>query len=603
MNGIANFAFGLSIILVGLSFTGLIRKFNLVDKFVFGGVIGLAVVTLINFFSGYLIGLSPAGILTVSLLISLVGIWFRPSIHLKVKLSLPILIYFIAWAFFLGIVWSRVFVIRPEGIYSSCQNCYGDWAVHLTYTSSFAYADNWPPQLPMLAGHPLTYPFLIDYLSAVLITLGWGLSSAMLIPGWLLSLAFVYGLFRLGQAVTGSLFVGILSPLLYLFNGGIGFLFKNSADWFTHIPEKNIVWINFIKAQLLPQRGWVWGMALSLIIYIGLWRFSKNSRGGWRWGLIGAALPLIHMHSFLAIAFIAGCLAIRELIHRPNREILIKWGRFFFPLLLFGGLQIITVYGLINTEHYFQILPGWLAGAENYLWFWVKNVGAILIIGIGGWFFLPDKLRSYGAAFWWLFVLSNLVQFQPYNWDNIKFFNHWYVVVVITAGYCFWRLAKTGFWGNLLSFGVIVFSLYAGVNDTAKIIDFKNNRYLFFGREALSLAQTANMEVEPKAVLVVAGTHDHWLPVFTGRKLVLGYPVWLDAYGIDYTQRQTDVKNLYRGGMEATRLIKKYEIDYVLIGPTERGFYPGLDESFFDSNFTAILLPNKTKIYRMNVLK
>ena len=62
-------------------------------------------------------------------------------------------------------------------------------------------------------------------------------------------------------------------------------------------------------------------------------------------------------------------------------------------------------------------------------------------------------------------------------------------------------------------------------------------------------------------------------PVYlTGRRTFLGYPGHVWSHGIDYTAREARAEAHLRGrGRTRDALIEQYGIEYVVVGPLERG--------------------------------
>jgi hypothetical protein len=179
------------------------------------------------------------------------------------------------------IIWTKVLVVEPKGWFSACYNCWGDWSAHLTYTSSFAYSNNWPPELPVFSGHKFTYPFFIDLISAGLVKLGFDLPSALVLPGFVLSITLTGLIYYLGKTLTRSRLAAVFSVVLFLGNAG----------W-----DKDTRWLNFITSQLLPQRGILLGLSLSIVIYLLL----LKKKPLWA-GILAGLLPIIHTHSYLMV--------------------------------------------------------------------------------------------------------------------------------------------------------------------------------------------------------------------------------------------------------------------------------------------------------------
>ena len=48
------------------------------------------------------------------------------------------------------------------------------------------------------------------------------------------------------------------------------------------------------------------------------------------------------------------------------------------------------------------------------------------------------------------------------------------------------------------------------------------------------------------------------------------YSGHLSSYGIDYGERENDVKKIYAGDAAAEILLKKYHVEYIIVSPEER---------------------------------
>jgi len=70
--------------------------------------------------------------------------------------------------------------------------------------TSFAYGENFPPEHPEFAGARLTYPFLVDFLSAMFIHTGVNLSTAMYLQTVFLMLALAALVYRWAFKLTSD---------------------------------------------------------------------------------------------------------------------------------------------------------------------------------------------------------------------------------------------------------------------------------------------------------------------------------------------------------------------------------------------------------------
>jgi hypothetical protein len=441
------------------------------------------------------------------------------------------------------LIWSKVLVKEAGGWFSACANCWGDWSAHLTYITSFAYGHNWPLQLPIFSGHKFTYPFLIDLLSAALVKLGLDLPDSLILPGFVLSLVLTYLIYLLAKTLTASRRAAILTMVLFFFNAGWG---TDSRFY------------NFITSQIIPQRGQLLGLSLSIIIYLLLWRKKII----WA-GILAGLLPIIHGHSYLVTLMVGGW-----------------FGRkFFIPALVLGLVQIFYVYGFPFGRSFINFDTSWLKE------WW--RLGPVLPLFIWGLIKAPTKLKKFSLGFWLIFILANFFRFQPYGWDNSKLFLHWYLIASVGAALVLIRWKLIG----LLLLLVIIFP---GVRDVAKITQ-NSGKYQFFNNEQLELAEKVQQTTPAQVIFLTASNHNHWLPALTGRKIVMGYPGWLWTYGIDYQEREADVKKIYQSGDKF--LLDKYKVNYVLIGPEERKQF-SVNEDWFKKNLPAIVLSPDNTLYQ-----
>jgi hypothetical protein len=136
----------------------------------------------------------------------------------------------------------------PEGaggaIYSGGSAWY-DMNLHAAIATSFLYGQNFPPAYVIFPPAPLLYPFLPDFQTAVLMSLGMEMQAALVSTGVVLALALT-GIFytfalRVGRGMAASAAgagaagrdvprASALAVLLFLLNGGFGFI-HFLLDW------------------------------------------------------------------------------------------------------------------------------------------------------------------------------------------------------------------------------------------------------------------------------------------------------------------------------------------------------------------------------------
>jgi hypothetical protein len=100
-----------------------------------------------------------------------------------------------------------------------------------------------------------------------------------------------------------------------------------------------------------------------------------------------------------------------------------------------------------------------------------------------------------------------------------------------------------------------------------------------FSQPATEFAKLVAHTTVRDATVLHAPIHNH--PVFlTGRRSLMGYPGHLWTHGLAYQAREQEIRDIYGGRREATALMARHRIDYVVIGPDEHRF-ASVDETFF----------------------
>ena len=191
----------------------------------------------------------------------------------------------------------------------------------------------------------------------------------------------------------------------------------------------------------------------------------------------------------------------------------------------------------------------------------------------------PKLLLLFYIPFAVLFLISNIAKLAPWEWDNIKILIYWFIgSIPFVAFRDRVGMAKR----KLLRFaaGAAAADPYTG-----------SARWMFggpmsgqismrvFDTDAISVAQQMKSKTEPRSLILNAPTYNSPV-VLSGRQSLMRYSGHLSSHGIDYLPRENDVKRIYEGGGVSEMLLKKYNIDYVLISPEERNTLKA-NEAFF----------------------
>lgn len=617
-----------------------------------GACIGLAALGLLGFVFASFLGLTAISITLTVMVLALPILSLKQS-ELRKRLqhdlaatsknirrallhpnraSLGYLIFYAAVAVVFWRVFDRAMIVTPEGIATGVLNNFGDLPFHLSVITSFAYGNNFPPEDPTYSGVRFTYPFLSDFVSAIFVRCGANLRQSMFLENFILAIAFVGLLHRWAWELVRDRLAAIITPLLVLLNGGLGWVLiwtqakqneqgllgtlKSLPPSLTVIPETTWRWGNAISALLIPQRGILLGLPLAVIVFTQWWLTTdprdtgeqgKSGRGKGEKhkntqmagvnesaaagsskfplfphspvslpvrrmiaaGVVAGLLPLAHAHSFVVVMAMGACLA---LIQRRWRN----WAVFFVVASAIALPQMwwSTQSSAVDAASFFDWQFGWDRGKDNTVWFWFKNTGLfipLLVAAIfwrGREYLVSRRLLLFYLPFTLCFIVPNLIRMAPWVWDNIKVLYYWWLASAPIVALLLARLWHEG--GIRRAFAVLLFVCVtlAGSLDVASIA-LRSAKYQVFDPRGIQFAEIVKRHTEPRALIVHAPVHNH--PVFlTGRRSLMGYPGHIWTHGLEFAQREGEIKRIYAGSPDAEDLMRKYGTAYIVVGPPER---------------------------------
>lgn len=585
------------------TFSSAKKVVNLLDLAI-STVIGSFVITWILFLIANFTG--ELNLVVNSVLLFVLGIFalFRNIKTIKLvfpkigNLSIILSIFYFTAFFYFFLVFRKLLFYENNNLVTGWINVWGDWAAHAAYATSFAYGQNFPPEFPIFSGRVFSYPFMSDFLSAILISLGVEMTKSLIYPSLLFTFISFVILNYLVFSITKKISTSGIATVLFFLNGGLGFIYalnnRIQINELTKIPQENIQWISVISSQFIPQRGFAMSFPLVLICFHLLHQIYLGNNDKKKYILTGfliSLLPLFHLHSFVVILFISFLLFIIRLKYFKN------WLTFAIPILSIS-LYIFFHYLVGNSiENPIRFKLGWMAkDLKDIIPFWVKNFGIMMILPIVGLIASTKRIKILSIPFWFLFIISNLFIFQRWDWDNTKVLIYWYLMAVILASIFLEKLFSSKKAAlKLLAIFLFIVAIASGATDAINLLRHEKNKILWFTKDQTEVADFIKNNTPPKSIFLTANNHDNLVSVLTGRKILMGFPGWLWSYSVDYNSRENDINIIKVGSGKSKELLNKYSVNYLLLGPTEKS--QGFDKNYFDSEYETILNNDQYTLY------
>lgn len=478
---------------------------------------------------------------------------------------------------------------RPDGIYTGILNTYGDVAWHMANITAFAEGQSLPPENPIFSGTRLTYPFLSNFFSAMLLTAGGSFIHTVVLPGLLL-IPLTFTLFYcLARDYARSRRAAVFALLLFVFGGAafgwtqFGQLYRESelplGEFITHLPvadfsgntqEDSFNFMSPVLALLIPQRSFLFGMPIAFTILL-LLRPTKrvNELRYIIAGVLAGLLPLFHGHTILVLA--------PAIISLFVLSIGSHWLLFALPALIIGIPELLYyVRGQHTDDSFFRFDPGWLIKEANPVWYWAKNTGLLIPVALAGLLFkkAPRPLKALAIAAAGIFLVGNLFLFAPWAWDNFKLLIFW---LIFSAPLIGWTLhyaishKKIPYASALVAAFLILHTVSAAV-DFWKISLPTAPTWREWDTDGIAIAEQIRQHTKPGESILTAPYHNSPV-VLAGRPRYLGYPGHVWSHGGSPTVREQATKQFLSG---TTEVLPEDRPDYVLVGPVERQQFPDL---------------------------
>jgi hypothetical protein len=515
----------------------------------------------------------------------------------------------------------QMFPRGDGGIYSGSSG--NDLNFHAALISSFTYGQNFPPTYTLMPPQRLFYPFMPDFHAAILMAGGLSLRSALILTALVLG-AVIAGLFyAFALRIARSSRTATLATLLFLLNGGLGFIYFFRDWWqsdkstfefwntlnlnYANLSERGIHWNNIVADMMVPQRTSLFGLSIGLMIFTSFaivwqrWHASEGTESNRNEprsltlmviaGILTGMLPLFHTHTYIAV----GIVSVILFAMRPRRE----WIGFWAPAVLLAAPRLLILALQARGSNIVRPFFGWLGHDDPFFpLYLLRNFGLPLLLAIPAWWTAPREWRKFYLAFLILFIFTFVIIFSPNLLDNGKPLYYWHALNSVLVAAWLVKLAaehKQRLLAACLAFLSIATALIVFRSET--IVSTRA-----FTDEELAVAAFVRDHTKPHALFLTAPSLKSPVLSLGGRSVLRSATAWLWSHGYEFRKRESDVRRIYAGSLDAAELLRYYRVDYIYLGDAERSDVKA-NAAFFDANFPAIYHSQSITIYDARKLR
>lgn len=481
------------------------------------------------------------------------------------NLSLNGILFFVV-TFWIGI---GIFSV-DHGIKTLWVNNFGDLPMHLGLIMNYVYGEVPLKDYHIFPGEYLSYSVLVDFWSALLLSLYPGLRVLQFIFIFQWSLIWLFSFISLSR--NGHK----IFPWVVLLSGGTWVQFLANIDLFhlteglkgySHLLiEKGFPVTDLLTSIWIPQRTSLYGL---FTLTVGMSAFSeyflKRKRDERNYRVqskilfqIGALLAISFLANFhmalVGLLIIGMYVAVKLAMEFKIEKRFVKpFISFVIPALIFTAIAYLQYAGKASM---IKFVSGWMIKPESdflmhFVQLWISNI-TFLILPIT--YFLFRIPRKLSGILIFIFILGNFISLSDWPWDNYKLFIGLFVSLLISAGSRYRPRESVAL--------LLFISIAPGIYEACKVFILDKEQYIY---SDIDVFRAGELQVNTPKNAIIAGKPSHVSPItLAGRKIYYGYPGWLGSHNIDEGSRGAINSN-------AQELLKCKEThqncpDFVMVG-------------------------------------
>ncbi len=311
--------------------------------------------------------------------------------------------------------------------------------------------------------------------------------------------------------------------------------------------------------------------------------------------LLGLFLSVFSLWAGVLLLLLIGSIKKRRI-----RPVIFTWGALLLAALALALPQLFTwTFRQVSSGGMVRGHFGWVIGDDNYLWFYLKNIGPVWVFALIG-LLTADKRRFARycppMAIWFV---AELIEFQPNDYDNNKLLYVGFLFLCCAAADCIWGLLELIPKKAPQLVSAALLSALLAAPAALTVAREYVSRYELYGTGAMNLALFIDDQLPRDAVLMTDQRHNNEAAALAGRNIVCGSPIYLYYHGLNYYQQEWDLRTMYEEPGKNLELFKRHGVDYVLISDFEKKSYT-VDTAWFDENLPKEFDDGGRILYRVD---
>ena len=210
--------------------------------------------------------------------------------------------------------------------------------------------------------------------------------------------------------------------------------------------------------------------------------------------------------------------------------------------------------------------------------FYIKNWGLVFIFIIPAFLLANKDNKCLILSALLLFVIAELIVFQPNPYDNNKILFPVYMLFLINCCnwymYIFNKLKKVPGRYFLLII-VILLSTLSGILSIAREMQ-SAGEFKTFTKDMVEMSEYIKKETDTKALFLTSTSHINPVSSLAGRNIYVGPAIYLFGHGFaeEYHKRNSEIENALSSDYDSLiSFCNEKNINYIYIGTNEKNEY------------------------------